>query len=429
MIFLHELLVYVPYFLECMLLSCLMLHYCTKRKNYALNAALILVCGVLWQLPIAALIYIEDSDFEAAFGIVKFLLCLTPLYFIGFIYKVRLLNLVYVIVISLLFQRWSAVFAEIIVGFTPLAENFYFGRAVAWVCFILMTVVIWLFYIRPLSAEGEPEHDGIVMLLFIMLFALFEVVQVFMRNFVSSGVWQLVLNVFELAFGVFMLYQSLRVARRNKERAEKMVSDALLQKERQQFETLKTNMESMKAQVHDLKYVMRALREGGANGELAEKLGTVVGAYESNYNTGCVALDIILADADKNFKSKNIRFECFTDISGISFMENYDLYSLMGNAFDNAAEYLLKQDPSNRYVSCTVKNKRAFVFIEIYNYYSGDGNAFVGMQSTKPDKDMHGYGIKNMQRIAKKYGGELTLRIEDCAFYVTAVIPVSKNQT
>ena len=188
-------------------------------------------------------------------------------------------------------------------------------------------------------------------------------------------------------------------------------------------------MESMKAQVHDLKYVMRALREGGANGELAEKLGTVVGAYESNYNTGCVALDIILADADKNFKSKNIRFECFTDISGISFMENYDLYSLMGNAFDNAAEYLLKQDPSNRYVSCTVKNKRAFVFIEIYNYYSGDGNAFVGMQSTKPDKDMHGYGIKNMQRIAKKYGGELTLRIEDCAFYVTAVIPVSKNQT
>ena len=97
------------------------------------------------------------------------------------------------------------------------------------------------------------EQDGITILLFVLLFSLFEIVQVIARGALKSRVWELVLSISELVFFIFMLYQSVRVARRNRERAEAMVSDALLKKERQQFEQLKQNIESMKAQAHDIK--------------------------------------------------------------------------------------------------------------------------------------------------------------------------------
>ena len=126
MIFFYELAVYIPYFLECFLLAYLMLHRNEKKAHYRRNMILLLMIGVLWQLPVSALIFINTPGFEVLFGIVKFLLSLAPLYFFVALYRTRVLSLSYIIILAILFQRWSSVFADIIVGFTPLEEEFFF---------------------------------------------------------------------------------------------------------------------------------------------------------------------------------------------------------------------------------------------------------------------------------------------------------------
>ena len=423
MTFLYELSVYVPYYLECFLLTWLMLRNYEKKPRFARNVALMLSLGVVWQAVVSALIYIPTPGYEVIFGMVKFLLCFAPLYFWGFLYRVRKLQVAYILVLSIILQRWSSVFADIVVSFTPLGGELLFVRTMSWLSFALMTIVVWFFYIRKMSEE-VAEQDGMILLLFVLLFGLFEIALVFARDRIESRVGELVLGIGELAFFVFMLYQSVRLAVRSRERAEAMVSDALLKKERQQFEQLKQNMESMKAQAHDIKYILRAVREGGADAALSAKLAGMADMYENSFNTGNAALDVILSDAEKNFRARDISFECFTQCCDLSFMENYDLYSLLGNAFDNAAEYLAGKEEQKRYVSFTLRGGGAFAFIEVSNYYEEGAEVYVGMKTSKADGAMHGYGMRNMQRVTEKYGGEFSVRAENGAFYVTALIPV-----
>ncbi len=424
MTFLYELLVYVPYYWECFFLAWLMLRRCEKRHSHRRNFALLLSLGTVWQVAVSALIFLDTPGLVVAFGVIKFLLCVLPLYFFVFVYRIRMLRLAYTLSLSIIFQRWASVFAGIIVGFTPLADEFFFERAITWLSFALTAAIVWFFFIRKAAIEEVADQDGITLLLFIVLFALFEILQVLARNFLESRVWVLVLSILELLFLLFMLYQSVRVAMRNRERTESMISAALLEKERRQFEQLKQNMDSMKAQAHDIKYILRAAKNGGVSAELTSKLEGVANMYESSFNTGNAALDVILSDAENKFRAKCIRFECFTESCDLSFIENYDLYSLLGNAFDNAAEYLTDKEEEKRYVSFTLKRSGAFVFMEVSNYYDGDGKVYVGMKTSKADGVMHGYGIKNMWRIVEKYGGEFSVRAENGAFYVTVLIPL-----
>ena len=282
MIFFQELLVYIPYYLECFLLAWMMLLPYKRKPHYKRNVLLLLIIGVFWQIPISSLIYINTSSYEVIVAAVKFLLCVFPVYFLYTAYYIKFLKMLYIVVIALLFQRWTSVFADIIVSFTPLSDVFLFGRVIAWLSFGVLALVIWLLYIRLINKDTGAEIDGITILLFVLLFSLFEVFQTIIRAGTDSRVWGFVLSLLELAFGIFMLSQSIRIAERNRKMDERMVSDALLAKERQQFELLKQNMESIKSQAHDLKYIMRAIQTQGLQGDVAGKLHNLVQTYESS---------------------------------------------------------------------------------------------------------------------------------------------------
>ena len=257
--------------------------------------------------------------------------------------------------------------------------------------------MVWFFYIRIINRDDSVEIDGITMALFYVLVLLFELGQTFIRIGIDERIWRLILSILELVFCIFMLSMSVRIAERNRKLAERMVSDALLAKERQQFESLKRNMEAIKSQAHDLKYVMRAMQAHGVQGEAAGKLQKIVHAYESNFNTGSAALDIILSDAQKNFTNKGIRFECITGECDMSF-----IWYVIFSARDCIG---------------------GFVFLELSNYFVGPEYVYVGMMISMAVKAMLGFGTKNMRRVTEKYGGELTISAAQGVFYVTAVIP------
>ena len=424
MLYVEELLIYVPFYMEFFLIVFLLLAHYGKKPHFRAKIAAILSGGVLWQLPLCALIYIPtDGAAEIAFGVFKFVLCILPVYFLYFAFKVKFQRMTYLGILAMLLQRWSSVFAGVVAGFTPLEGEFLFERAVSWLSFALMLVIVWFSYIRRVNGDEDLAIDGITITLFIFLAMAFELILVVARNYLSGNIWSLILSLAELAFIVFMLYQSVRIAALNRERLERSVSDALLEKERRQYEALKQNMENMRSQMHDLKYILRAARDGATDAETEQRLEHIVNFYESAYNTGNPELDIILSDAAKMLEAKDIRFECCTENCMTGFIKSFDLYSLLGNAFDNAAEYLCGVEKEKRYVSCVIRGQGGFIYIEVSNYYSGS-EAYVGMPTTKADAAAHGFGIKNMRRIAEKYGGELSVRAEGGAFYVSALLPV-----
>ena len=109
-------------------------------------------------------------------------------------------------------------------------------------------------------------------------------------------------------------------------------------------------------------------------------------------------------------------------------MSDTDLYSLFGNALDNAFEAVRAlEDEDERNISLLVKQAAGMVSIHIENYYAGDVRFENGIPvTTKEDKRNHGYGIKSMHIITQRYGGSLTMGTEDQTFYLNVLIPVPK---
>ena len=47
------------------------------------------------------------------------------------------------------------------------------------------------------------------------------------------------------------------------------------------------------------------------------------------------------------------------------------------------------------------------------------------IQTTKPDESKHGFGLKNMERVVKRYGGYSHVEYTEEEFVVTMALPVS----
>ena len=102
----------------------------------------------------------------------------------------------------------------------------------------------------------------------------------------------------------------------------------------------------------------------------------------------------------------------------LSFITPSDMYSLFGNALDNAREAVIQLPKEKRIVSLTITKKGEFVNIDLVNYFNGELNYEEGeiVTSKTEGKEYHGFGIKSMQMLAKKYSGDLRVSITKDTF-------------
>ena len=148
--------------------------------------------------------------------------------------------------------------------------------------------------------------------------------------------------------------------------------------------------------------------------------------YDSKTDTGNEALNTILMEKGLYCKLHGISWTCVADGAILNFMDVVDLYTLFGNAIDNAIESVEKiDDKDKRIISATVWKKDSFAIIQIKNYYEGALTLRDGLPLTsKGDTDNHGFGLRSMRKIAEKYQGTLSVKLEDKAFLLYVMLPL-----
>lgn len=196
--------------------------------------------------------------------------------------------------------------------------------------------------------------------------------------------------------------------------ADNAILESLLKEDRAQYETMKESMELLNIMCHDMKHGL--IR--GADTQTAEALSK----YDSFMQTGNQALDIVLTEKGMAFSKCGIMFTCVADGSALDFMDRGDVYALFGNALDNAAEYLAQVEEENRFVDVSLRREGSFVVLRIENYLREPLAFSDGFPcTTKTDGGLHGYGVKSIARIAKKYGGTMKIKCEDGMFQLEIV--------
>lgn len=191
----------------------------------------------------------------------------------------------------------------------------------------------------------------------------------------------------------------------------------LWQEERKHYAISKQNMDLINVKCHDLKYILAALNER-CSAEEIRTLEHALQIYDSNIKTGHEALDVLLAENSLRCGREGITINYSGNGAELDFMTVTDVYSLFGNAVDNAVDAVRKlSEQEKRIINITLEAKGDAVIVNISNYFCGDAVFEDGVPvTTKPDAQMHGFGVKSMGMIAEKYGGSLKASVDGDIF-------------
>ena len=203
----------------------------------------------------------------------------------------------------------------------------------------------------------------------------------------------------------------------------------LWQKDRKQYELAKQHVESVNARYHDMKYMLRALAVSSPEDskEAVNSMLSSIEEYSSVLKTGNETLDVVLSEKSMQCGRAGIRLACIADGGLLEKMNPVDIYSLFGNALDNAIESLSRvTDEDKKLINLTLNRVGDMAKLHIENYVEVQPRMSGGIpQTTKSDKLSHGFGLKSMQSIVEKYKGTLHFSVRDHIFSVYGIIPLA----
>lgn len=203
----------------------------------------------------------------------------------------------------------------------------------------------------------------------------------------------------------------------------------ILREEQKQYKIVKQNLDTINIKCHDMKHQLRSLRVGGERIDKSEveEISRVMSIYESVVKTGNETLDLILAEKNLLHSDNKIQITCIADGSLLDFMKPTDMYSLFGNALDNAIEAVTELEESKRTIGFNIKRFQNMISVHIENYYSGERLLVNGLpKTTKSDSAYHGYGMLSMRTVTEKYNGTLAVEITGDVFSLNILFPIQK---
>lgn len=177
---------------------------------------------------------------------------------------------------------------------------------------------------------------------------------------------------------------------------------------------------------------------GGNGMELAEKVRSydsrVVIIFVTNMaqfaidGYGVGALDTILTEKQLLCSNENIEFSIMADGKLLSFMKEYDIYSLFGNAIDNAVEALKKIPEEERMLTLSIFEEKNMTVVRMENTFDGTIKTSDGrIQTTKKDDGFHGFGILSMKEIVERYNGLFAWSAKNNLFKITIACKKSSS--
>lgn len=197
-----------------------------------------------------------------------------------------------------------------------------------------------------------------------------------------------------------------------------------------QYELSKDNIDLINRKCHDLKHQIAALvdTDDSRKREFAKEIQDMIEFYDVNIDTGNEILNTILMERGLYCKMHEIQWTCVADGKNLAALDDLDLYTLFGNAFDNAVESVEKiENPDRRVIMARVWRKESFLMIQVENSFEGEILMKNGLPVTsKKDNQNHGFGIKSIRSIAEKYHGGITVQTEGNTFLLTVMIPVNE---
>lgn len=228
---------------------------------------------------------------------------------------------------------------------------------------------------------------------------------------------------------LFLLFYIPRESRLRSESElmEKMIHtmDARLRLSRKSIGIINKRCHEIKCQLHELK----AQNERLAQNVQVQEIEQAIAVYDSGYQTGSLALDFVLNERSPLMEEEKIQFSCMADGAQLAFMRRTDVFTLFGNALDNALECVLQEkDTEKRFVDLRVSCQGEMVHIHLSNTCTTPVKFRDGFPvGDESGPALHGFGVRSIAHIMEKYDGILSFRQQNGRFILDAACPIAQN--
>ena len=250
---------------------------------------------------------------------------------------------------------------------------------------------------------------------FLLIFSVFAQLMInFLYNYTSTNDYlNLAIYFYDIAASLFLLMILYGVFSRAQLRSEAYMLERIIAESESKHRAALENAESLDRKCHDLKHQIAALRLAPEDQreDYIRELEETVHTFERLYKTGNDTLDVLLAEKQTLCAQKDIALTVLADAGGLSGIRALDIYTLFGNALDNAIEAAQQVPLSTGRVIClNIARRGNLTSISLENSCARAAALRDGLPlTTKEDAERHGYGVKSIRYIVEKYGGTMEI--------------------
>ncbi len=421
--------------LEQLLAAWVYCHYYERRENFAIRAAaaigLMILNSALWnhlsmRVPSAAWVI-------SAMGIAKYLL----FFLIGYgsiqlCMRCEKSEAMFCMTCALATQHLSYVLYDDVLALSGWAYDSV--QAVAIISAVMLLVYLAAYYLFVRKMKQHPElsfqnRENLIVGGLLILFTI--VIKFIMEPYLSARSMTklyVLVSIYDVVCCVLALMLEQGLFRNQALTDEKNFLTQLVHIQEEQYRTSKANVEMVNIKCHDMKHQISHITST-TDPDAIRELEQIISVYDSSLQTGNEILDVCLMEKKLLCEKNSIKLDCIANGQCLSFMQPSDLFSLFGNALDNAMEAVCKlDDVEKRIIFVSVKEELGMAIIHVENNYTGELIMADGIPRTsKGDEFYHGYGVKSICMVVEKYDGNMALLPQNGIFNLNITIPVPEE--
>ncbi len=221
---------------------------------------------------------------------------------------------------------------------------------------------------------------------------------------------------------VLLFYLFEHYHKMSDEKTKQKLIEKDLQYKAEYYRELSNRQKITNKAMHDLKNQLFALKESLENNadegmKKINKLCDDILLSKPREYTRNEAVDALISVKSQQMNDAGIPFKEYIYTASDIKVDTFDMCILLGNLLDNAVEASMKVEEEKRLVELNMKQSENYLIVQITNTVNElvlvHGNEIV---TTKDKKELHGYGLKSVNEIVRKYNGNCVYRQEGDRF-------------
>ena len=295
----------------------------------------------------------------------------------------------------------------------------YIGQGIAAMDLFFLLVEIPFLLAMSFCYQGKVTRHLLMAVILSTVYWIgkWSIASVLFKTVADSRQYLIVTSISVSLFFVFGMI--LEKAGKSRQERERELLEQEVRIYENQFGIIRQSQHNIRALKHDMKHHIKMLMDmvsGGENEEALKYLASM-GAFMENSGeyvaTGNEKIDSILNYMISKAKSSGVDVSWKIQIPEHLGIPVFDVNVILSNLFENALNALT--DVTEPAFHIMMKYDRGILCISTQNNCSGKG------QTSGASKE-HGFGLKNIRRIAEKYRGSLTASVRDGDFHASVLL-------